>query len=218
MGLISRAVDLIYPPRCSLCGTLAGHGRGACAACDARLQRLAGDANIELPWRVWLGRARSCFAHEDPVRHALWSLKFEGALFSLGFFSDSMAREACRMGPHDLVVPVPMLASRLVARGVDAASLLARRVAKAAGWGVCLRALGRTGRVRRQVGLGREDRVANVRGAFEARPQALGRLRAARVLLVDDVMTTGSTLNECARALIAAGAERVDALTLARAL
>ena len=162
--------------------------------------------------------ARSCFAHDGPIKRALWSFKYEGEMHSFPFFRSSLAEELGGMGDYDLVTAVPMQAGRVVRRGINAAAVLAGGVAKGLGVQFDRADIGRGRSARRQFGLIREERMKNVRGAFLLRPAFEGRVEGRRVLLVDDVMTTGATLNECARALIAAGAESVDALTLARAL
>jgi ComF family protein len=108
-------------------------------------------------------------------------------------------------------VPVPLHAARLRRRGFNLATALARQVAREVGAPVAHGSLARTRDTPSQTGLGRAARRANVRGAFRARP-----LDAATVWLVDDVVTTGATLEECARVLRAAGARKVVALCAAR--
>lgn len=125
----------------------------------------------------------------------------------------------CRWFSHvapDLIVPVPLHPRRFRQRGFNQAYQLVR------GWpSVGRPEIARELLVRRrstppQTGLGRRDRRKNIRGAFEV--EAGKRISGKRILLVDDVMTTGATLNECARVLRVAGAARVDCLTLARSL
>jgi ComF family protein len=117
-------------------------------------------------------------------------------------------------GGVDLVVPVPLHARRHRRRGYNQAALLAASAARGTGLEVAFRALARVRDTPAQTGLGRLERLANVRGAFEARPRAVaGRC----VLLVDDVMTTGATATACAEVLLEAGAAEVRVLALARA-
>jgi ComF family protein len=215
---ISSIGDLIFPPRCALCGAGSALHGSVCSDCDARIIRISTDAHFDLPWRVWIARARSCFAHEEPVRHALWSLKYEGIAHSMPFFIAALIDAAKALPAVDLVVPVPMQAQRLIRRGIDPQSIFARSIAGALGVrcdaGILCRAAG----VRRQVGLAREERMRNVRSAYSIRPGREARAESRRILIVDDVMTTGATLNECARALMKAGAVSVDSLTVARAI
>jgi ComF family protein len=113
----------------------------------------------------------------------------------------------------DIVVPVPLGIARLAERGYNQASLLAWPVALWLGISLCAKGLSRVRETRSQVDLSAAERKENVAGAFQARPALV---RGRRVLLVDDVTTTGSTLDACAAALLAGGAVSVYALTLAR--
>jgi ComF family protein len=116
--------------------------------------------------------------------------------------------------PVDVIVPVPLHPARLRRRGYNQAALLARELGRRVGLPVEERALQRVRATRSQMRLSAADRRRNVQGAFRC---ADGRVRGRRVLLLDDVCTTGATLEACADALRAGGAESVWALTLARA-
>ncbi|MBX3197735.1 MAG: ComF family protein [Labilithrix sp.] len=117
-------------------------------------------------------------------------------------------------GAVDLAVPVPLHPRRLAERGYNQAALLAAPVARRLGIAFAPRALVRSRDTPRQVALDREQRVVNVAGVFAARERS--RLSGARVLLIDDVRTTGTTLARCADALHDAGIASVQALVLAR--
>jgi ComF family protein len=114
----------------------------------------------------------------------------------------------------DLVVPVPMRSGRLMRRGFNQSAELARMLARRIGAPVVVDALRKTRDTVAQSSLDRADRLRNVSGAFQASPRVAGR----RVVLVDDVMTTGSTVTACARACLEAGAAGVDVAVLGRAL
>lgn len=114
----------------------------------------------------------------------------------------------------DLIVPVPMRSGRLVRRGFNQSAELARILARRIGVSVSVDALFKTRDTAAQSSLGRADRLRNVAGAFQASPRLAGR----KVLLVDDVMTTGSTVTACAWACLGAGAAGVDVVVLGRAL
>ena len=117
----------------------------------------------------------------------------------------------------ELIVPVPLHRFRLWQRRFNQAADLARSVSEASGAGYRPDLLQRIKRTRQQVGLKREDRRKNVRAAFKVRDGAANEVHGARVVLVDDVFTTGSTVTACTRTLLNAGAENVDVLTFALA-
>lgn len=191
-----RALPWLAEPRCVRCGLPAPCGR----RCPAR------DAAFERAW--------SPLAHDGPARALVAALKFRGALP----VAELMAAQIAATVPRDLLadatlVPVPLHPARQRTRGFDQAA----RIAVALGTrtdrpvAACLR---RSGAPTRQLGAGREVR----RAAAEQLALATRAPAPARVALVDDVHTTGATLDACARALRAAGAEHVTAVTYARAL
>jgi ComF family protein len=151
------------------------------------------------------------------VREALHALKFRGQralAVPLGALLVEATRAGLPGGAPQLLVPVPLHPRRERERGFNQAALLARRVGRA--WGCAVRGdvLVRTVATRSQTELDAAARRANVRDAFRARRSAL--VEGRHVVLVDDVLTTGATLSECARCLRAAGAAAVGALTVAR--
>ena len=123
---------------------------------------------------------------------------------------------ANRLPSADLVMPVPLHPTRLRTREFNQSLLLADRIARRLGLPLSFEHLERIRETRPQTELDRKDRARNVRRAFIVRePEGL---KGRRVLLVDDVLTTGSTVNDCARALHRAGAASISVLTLARRL
>jgi ComF family protein len=116
----------------------------------------------------------------------------------------------------DVVVPVPMHRWRLFTRRFNQSAMLAREIARRTGLRLETGALVRTRATPPQVGLSRREREANVAGAFKVSERSKQQIAGRRVLLVDDVITTGSTVDACARVLKSAGAASVDVLALAR--
>jgi len=172
-----------------------------CGACEARP-----------PAYDW-GRAAA--RYEGPLREALHALKFGGRRALARPLADLLVEQCGAALPADaVVVPVPLGRDRERARGFNQAALIAGRAAKRLGLGLERRWLARVRATSPQSELAAAERSANVRGAFRASPEVRGR----HVLLVDDVMTTGATLAECARAVAAAGAARVGVLAVARVL
>jgi ComF family protein len=157
---------------------------------------------------------RSWAIYGGPVRQAIHGLKYKrnialGEIFGrrlIGVLSQTT-------WGVNLVIPVPLGIARLAERGYNQASLLARPVALGLGLAFCPQGLSRARETRSQVDLNSSERKVNVAGAFQAIPRLI---QSKRVLLVDDVATTGATLDACATALLAGGADSVYALTLAR--
>ncbi|MCX7680368.1 MAG: ComF family protein [Anaerolineae bacterium] len=152
---------------------------------------------------------------EGVVREAIHHLKYRGCAElaePLGRVMADYLKE--HLMPADVVVPVPLHITRLRERGYNQAALLAHAMARYSSLAVEERALIRERATASQVGLSAEERRLNVKGAFRCIGTGVG---GKRVLLIDDVCTTGATLEACAVALYEAGARSVQALTLARA-
>lgn len=191
---------------CERCGTPLGAdaGEGAdCAACIARPPR-------------W-DRARAAFVYNDASRRLVLDLKRSGRRDGLGSFAGWMAQAGgALLDEADVIVPVPLHYVRLASRGFNQSAWLAGALARRSGTPLCVDLLKRTRRTPTQGGLSARARRRNVAGAFTVRPRRAGLVQGKRVLLVDDVLTTGATLSACTRALKRAGARHVDILVLAR--
>ena len=191
---------------CNRCGIPLGHeaGEGAvCAACIARPPR-------------W-DRARAAFVYNAASRRLVLDLKRSGRRDGLATFGGWMAQAGrSLLDETDLIVPVPLHYVRLAGRGFNQSAWLASAVGRRTGVPIQVDALKRTRRTPTQGGLSARARRRNVAGAFAVRPRRAGLVEGKRVLLVDDVLTTGATLSACTRALKRAGARHVDVLVLAR--
>lgn len=213
---VGLGLDLLYPPRCGGCGA-AGQGWWCpvCAAGEAPLGE-GGIMRVRLDdGRPLLEIAWARFG--PPLREGIHAFKYGGSPQLAGPFGERMARAWLSGAPDwaaDLVAPVPLHASRQRERGYNQSERLAEVVARRIGRPLARAALTRQRATAQQAQLDREARRTNVAGAFVARPD---RVSGRRVLLIDDVYTTGATLRACAEALYAVGAVDVAALTLARA-
>ena len=216
----SRSIlDLALPAFCAGCDT---EGAALCAACSGTL-----DVRLRLPPGVPLGLKATlplplaqlewCAPFSGVVRASLHRLKYGGERRLAVPLAEAMAARWRAAGSGgDLLVPVPVHASRARLRGFDQAVLLARSTSRALGI-PSLVALERSRNTAPQFDLGRTQRWSNVRGAFVLRaPTDALAVRGRWIVLVDDIVTTGSTLVACAEALYEAGAMAVSALTAAR--
>jgi ComF family protein len=194
------------PPICACCGFPFEYDEGAdalCAACTARPPE-------------W-GRARTVFAYDDASRGLVLGFKHADRTDAAPAFGFWLARAGAELlDAADIVAPVPLHRTRLVSRRYNQSALLAQAAARAAGRRCIPDLLRRTRRTRSQGGLGATARRRNVRAAFALRPAWRESVQGARIVLVDDVLTTGATAEACASCLKSAGADGVDVLTLAR--
>jgi ComF family protein len=161
-------------------------------------------------------RARAAAHYSGIMRRLIVRFKFEDRHEPLPLFVKLM-REAGRelLNDADLLVPVPLHRLRLLQRRFNQSALLAKGIGRAAGVPVSVMALKRTRRTHAQVGLGQDARHQNVAQAFAVHPRYIAQVRGKAVVLIDDVVTTGSTVSACAAALLEAGAARVDVLAAA---
>ena len=161
-------------------------------------------------------RARAAALYKGPARDLVLGLKFGARRDVAGLMGQLMARNGQELlDQGSLLVPVPLHRIRLWQRRFNQAALLAQAVSRVSGVAVEPFALERIRRTRQQVGLSAKQRQVNVRGAFRVPPSSRSKLYGRNVILVDDVLTTGSTLAACTRVLREAGAARVDVLTFA---
>ena len=162
------------------------------------------------------GRARAVALYDSVARRLVHRLKYEDRLDLAGVMARMMAASGRTLiAEAECLVPVPLHRGRLWRRRFNQSALLARAIADATGRPCVATALVRVRATRSQVGLSRAARAENLSGAFRVASAEQHRVRGRRVLLVDDVMTTGATGNAAARALLRGGATSVDLLTFA---
>ena len=200
----------VVPDPCRRCGLPRNGGEegeeGGCVHCRA----------LDLPYSQCIAP----WAYEFPVTQLVQALKYEGALANARVFGTRMATHAMAEAADPwrrpaLVVPMPLHPSRLVERGFNQSHEIARVVTRLLDLRLAPKGLRRVRGTAPQVGLSRRERAGNLRGAFVADPRVVA---GQHVVLVDDVVTTGSTAIEAASTLRAAGAASIAVWAVARAL
>ncbi|WP_114859042.1 ComF family protein [Azospirillum brasilense] len=233
--VLGGILDTLLPPRCLCCGGAVDRQGGLCAPCWSGLTFIAPPAcaccgtpfDFALEGEPLCGaciaepplfaRARAVLAYDDGSRPLVLGFKHGDRIHAAAAYGAWMARAGAELlADADLLAPVPLHRLRLFRRRYNQAALLAQAAGRQAGRPVIPDLLVRRRSTPSQGGLDRSGRRRNVQGAFAVRPGLEARVAGKRIVLVDDVLTTGATLSECARVLRRAGAERVDALTLAR--
>jgi ComF family protein len=238
MRTLARAtLDLLLPPHCPSCATEVPTQGTFCFACFAALNFVteplcqacglpfatAADAGRDRtcanclayppPW----SHARAAFLYDDASRRLILPLKYADREENAAVLATHMARAGrTLLAQADLLVPVPLHRVRLFRRGFNQAGLLAQAVARRANRPVCLDALRRARHTRVLGTLSAADRARELAGAFAIRPSRVGAVCGRRVLLIDDVLTSGSTAGACAHVLLDAGAQHVDVLVASR--
>lgn len=244
MSALAQVLDFLYPPRCAACGAplTSDDGHRVCARCVERVERLpdprceicggplesaANDATrcarcLAHPPRYRIARTIARYrttAEDEPgtlpalIRRHKYGLDQSVGRALTEYLGDELPLSA---GDYDLVIPVPLHWRRLWWRGFNQAALLAAEIASRLNLPLDTTAITRRRFTTPQTSRHHDDRIRNVRRAFVvAHPE---RIQTRRVLIVDDVMTTGATVDECAHVLLRAGAASVDVFTLARVL
>ena len=199
---------------CDRCSALLRRNRVACDRCASPLQTASGGMcarcqNHPPPYQL----AVAPLLYEFPVDAAIKALKFRRHLYYLPVFGDLLARQvAQQFADVDGLVPVPLHRWRHALRGFNQATELCKWIRRTNGLPIVAKAA-RVRATETQSGLSAEQRRQNLRGAFSIS----GALEFRHLLIIDDVMTTGATCGQLAKALFAAGAEKVSVLTIARA-
>jgi ComF family protein len=232
----SGLIDLLFPAACPLCGILLSGQRAAsfCPSCLCGIHSVTSPRcpRCLLPYPVEEGTDHLCQSclldpppfqgvssvglYEDTLREAVHRFKYQGKFILDRPLGGLLAEVLENVDPGfspDLLVPVPLHPSRLRRRGYNQSLLLARVLGRRWKKPVPTRLLVRRRPTPSQLGLKAADRRRNLKGAFEVRSSVEGK----KVLLIDDVMTTGATARECACTLLAAGAEEVRVAVLGRA-
>jgi ComF family protein len=233
-GILHFGIDLALPPLCPACRDPV-KDRGLCAACWSKLTFISRPfcERLGIPFAYDPGpgmlsmeaiadppayqRARAAVAYDDVARALVHAFKYGDRIDlapTLGQWTANAGREL--LSDADGLVPVPLHWRRLWARRFNQSGALAEAISRRSGTPVLHGALKRIKATAHQVGLSRAERSSNVQGAFRVSPEGKAQIAGRRLVLVDDVLTSGATVDACTRALLRAGAANVDVLVFAR--
>ena len=229
------ALDVALPPLCPSCREPLGDGVGLCARCWSKVSFIEPPycARLGIPFTYDPGpgllsmeaiadppaydRARAALRYDDIARALVLTFKYGDRLDLAPMMGRWMARAGHELlAEADALIPVPLHWRRLWARRFNQSAALARAVSALCGVSVNDGALKRVRATPQQVGLSKTERAGNVQGAFRVPAEQKPHVAGKRVVLIDDVLTSGATADTCARALLRAGAAHVDVLVFAR--
>lgn len=231
------ASDFLFPPACAVCGRLSAGADALCSHCwvDVRFIERPYCEVLGTPFSHDLGdgilsadaianpppfdRLRSAVAYSGPARSIVQNLKYRDRLELAKMMAGWMMRAA---GEHireaDFILPVPLHRTRFLRRQFNQSAELARALSVVSGTPMAVGELQRIKRTSQQVGLGEKQREDNVRGAFAVSDEGKMRFAGRKLVLIDDVYTTGATVSACARALRKAKPQDISVVTFAVAL
>lgn len=238
-GAVSSGLAALLPPRCLLCGEIVGGPDALCAPCWSKVDFIAppfcaccgypfehpqGDVagasalcGACLTRKPRFARARSVFRYAPDSRDMILAFKHRDRTDAAPAFAAWMARAGAELiSQADVIAPVPLHYWRFVRRRYNQSAMLAQLLARQARKAAILDLLLRVRATPAQQGLGAKARKRNVAGAFRVNPRHRAFVRGRSVLLIDDVYTTGATIEACCAALRRGGANSIEVLTLAR--
>jgi ComF family protein len=232
---LRRLIDVALPPLCPSCREPLGDGVGLCANCWSKLSFIEPPfcARLGIPFTYDPGpgllsmeaianppaydRARAAVRYDDIARTLVLGFKYGDRLDLAKMMGRWMARAGKELTRDaDALLPVPLHWRRLWARRFNQSAALARAISVSCGLPVIDDALKRVRATPQQVGLSKTQRAENVQGAFHVPAEHKVMIAGRRLVLIDDVLTSGATADTCARALLRAGAAHVDVLVFAR--
>ncbi len=224
-------IDIIYPPQCLVCSSHAKKN-GICTSCIESFKGIKEPlcSCCGVPFKTIIDKNHSCglcikesvpfdravsiYLFEGKLSEAIRRLKYSGKVSVASTLGDLISNHPITHEEYDAVVPVPLYMGKLRERGFNQSHLLAARVANRTSANLHPYILERVRPTLPQVGMKSSERVQNVKGAFMIRKGADAKEK--KILLIDDVYTTGATAKECSRVLKRGGAAKVNVLTLAR--
>lgn len=217
MNLLGTVLDFIFPPVCGFCGKL-GEGY-LCTKCRENITHsniylnqldLYQDKNIFIDEHFYL------FSYAEPIREKILQYKFEDNAYLANTIYEFFMNNEKLYGfleKYDIMMPIPISSSRKRERGYNQSELLARKISKMASIPIKMQVLKKVKHNQPQSSLNKQQRRENVKNVYKVQNEL--KIQNKKILLLDDIYTTGSTSNECARMLKEAGSSVVGILTIA---
>jgi len=238
-SIVTGLTDIIFPPRCLICGTplMENENYSFCPGCRSRINcvRSPQCTRCGLPFqstededhlceecilsKPFFSTARALGKYEGTLLEAIHLFKYKGKITigkTLGKLMAQAEYNSLNIRDYTLIIPIPLHRKKLAERGFNQSLILAREIAVRFSIPLDFTTLKRNVYTKSQTSLKKNERKSNVKGAFEVKTP--GKIKGEKILLIDDVFTTGSTARECSRMLIRHKADEVAVLTLARAV
>jgi ComF family protein len=235
--VLNHLLDIIYPPRCISCGDNVHENGSICAKCWSDINfitnpqcnicgfpfdfEVSADALCSgcIKTKPSFSKARAVFIYDDASYNMIKSLKYHDKTENCAAYARWMSRVGSEMiNDTDIIIPVPIHFSKLILRKYNQAALLAHGLAKTSNKKILSNAIIRKKNTKSQAEFSYKERFNNIKGAFKINSEYLDALKNKNRLLIDDVITTGATVEECTKMLLRAKVAKVEVLTLAKTL
>lgn len=213
-----RILNLIYPQTCGICGKI--YQKSLCNKCKIRLRKNL-DINIikevqEIEDK-YFNELMYIFKYEGEIRKLILDYKFNDKSYIYLTFVNFLLKNKKifeNIKKYDKIIPVPISKKRLKARGYNQSYLISREIAKQTNLELVNNCLRKTKNIIEQSKLNKEERKQNIQGVYELKNEKL--IKNKKILLIDDIYTTGSTVNECSKILRKGNVAKIGVLTLAK--
>ncbi len=214
LDLFSKILDIIFPPKCGFCGKI--NKDYLCKKCEVKIKYLKRDS-IKKVKNAFFKYHLYAYNYKNEIREKMLNYKFHDEPELAETFSKLMLKneKICRfLKTYDIIIPVPMYRKKQILRGYNQADLIAKKVAKELNIEYIKDALIKTKQTKTQSSLSAKERQNNVKDAYTYNTKQ--KIKDKKIILFDDIYTTGSTAKECSRILKLSGAKEVSVLTFAK--
>lgn len=215
--MLDKILDIIYPPVCGVCGRI--DKNSLCKKCEIQLKSQAtfGIDNYKEDYNKSFDEHLYIFMYSGAVRSIMLNYKFNENSYLYKTFSNFLLKNEKfveNIKRYDIIVPVPLSKKREKERGYNQSGLIAKEISKKTNIKMDKRCLRKIKNAVAQSTLNKEDRYINIEGAYRVNDSK--NIQNKSILLIDDIYTTGSTVNECSKIMLQAGTKKVGVLTIAK--